>query len=113
MGIVQLIIFGIMFVIGLISVFSYYQDKGDMKRTQSSLLESLTSERILTGKEIDSMKKLYKINLDRNTPVYSLTGSVGYIVFETNGHGQKEWQIANVLIANKSIKILEKKRDFP
>ena len=109
MGVIQLIIFGIMFIVGLISVISYYQDKGDMKKTQSSILENLNHERILTGKEIESLKKLYKINLNRNTPVYSLTGSIGYIVFETNGQGQKEWQIANVLIANKSVKILEKK----
>ncbi len=108
MGTIQLILFVIMFIIGLISVVSYYKDKGQMKKTQSSLLEGLTSERGLTEKEVDEIKKTYKINLDRNTPVYSLTGSVGYIVFETNGHGQKEWQIANVLIANKSIKILEK-----
>ena len=108
MGILQLIIFGIMFVVGLISVISYYQDKGDMKKNQSSLLENLKHERVVTGKEIENIKKLYKINLDRNTPVYSLTGGVGYIVFETNGQGQKEWQIANVLIANKSVKFLEK-----
>lgn len=112
MGIIQLIIFVIIFIVGLISVISYYQDKGDMKRTQSSLLENLSHERVLTGKEIENIKKIYKINLDRNTPVYSLTGSVGYIVFETNGQGQKEWQIANILIANKSVKILEKKDIF-
>ncbi len=109
MGILQLIIFGIMFIVGLISVISYYQDKGDMKRTQSDILENLNHERVLTGQEIESIKKTYKINLDKNTLVYSLTGSVGYILFETNGQGQKEWQIANVLIANKSAKILEKK----
>ncbi len=109
MATIQLIVFAIMFVIGLISVVSYYQNKGDMKRTQSSLLEELSSERMLTGKEIDTIKKLYKINLENNTPVYSLTGSVGYILFETNGQGQKEWQIANILVANKSVKILEKK----
>ena len=109
MGTIQLIIFAIMFIIGLISVISYYQDKGEMKRTQSSLLETLSTERTLTGKEIDTIKKIYKIKLDRTTPVYSLTGSIGYILFETNGQGQKEWQIADILIANKSVKILSKK----
>ena len=109
MGVLQLIIFVIVFVVGIFSVISYYQDKGEMKRTQSILLENLSPERVLTGKEIESLKKLYKVDLERNTPVYSLTGSVGYIVFETNGQGQKEWQIADVLIANKSIKLLVKK----
>ena len=109
MGYIKLILFAIMLVVGIISVISYYQNKGDIKRTQSSILEDLTHDRVLTGREIDNLKKLYKIKLEQNTPVYSITGTVGYIVFETNGQGQKEWQIANVLIANKSAKILAKK----
>ncbi|MEP0213911.1 MAG: hypothetical protein ABJD66_11885 [Cellulophaga sp.] len=109
MGYIKLILFAIMLVVGIISIINYYQGKGDMKRTQASILENLTHDRVLTEKEIDSLKKLYKIKLERNTPVYSISGTVGYIVFETNGQGQKEWQIGGVIIANKSAKILAKK----
>jgi len=109
MGIINLILFAFMLIIGIISIVGYYQDKGEMKKTQSKILENLSSERILTEKEVALIKKVYKITLNNNTPVYSLTGSVGYIVLETNGNGQKEWLIDNVLIANKSIKILAKK----
>ena len=109
MGYIKLILFAIMLVVGIISVINYYQNKGDIKRTQASILENLSHDRVVTGREIDTLKKLYKINLDRNTPVYSITGTVGYIVFETNGQGQKEWQIGGVIIANKSAKILAKK----
>ncbi|TVZ08680.1 hypothetical protein JM80_1180 [Cellulophaga sp. RHA_52] len=109
MGYIKLILFAIMLVVGIISIISYYQGKGDMKKTQASILENLSHDRVLTQKETDTLKKLYKIKLEHNTPVYSISGTVGYIVFETNGQGQKEWQIGGVIIANKSAKILAKK----
>ena len=31
-----------------------------------SILENLSNERVLTEKEIENVKKLYKINLDKN-----------------------------------------------
>jgi hypothetical protein len=109
MGILTLIFFLIFLVVGIISMVSYSQSKGEMKTTQVNILENLKPERVLTANELEDMKRRYKLNLDSKTPVYSLTGGVGYIVLESNGAGRKEWLIADVLVAPKSATLLEKK----
>jgi hypothetical protein len=109
MGILNLIFFLIFLVEGIISMVSYSQSKGEMKTTQVNILENLKPERVLTANELEDMKRRYKLNLDSKTPVYSLTGGVGYIVLESNGAGRKEWLIADVLVAPKSATLLEKK----
>lgn len=108
MGLINLIVMLVVLVLGGIVLIGYFQDKGEMKITQTNILENLSPQRMLTGNERQNIKKLYKLNLPNNTPVYSLTGSVGYIVLETNGAGNKEWLIANVLVANKSAILLNK-----
>lgn len=109
MGIINLTISLVFLVVGIISMISYTQNKGEIKNTQTDILKNLSHERVLTANELEKINILYKLDLVGNTPVYSLTGGVGYIVLESDGGGRKEWLIANVLVANKSAKLLMKK----
>ncbi len=109
MGVINIIIFVVFLVISIISIVSYFQNKGAIKKTQTDILKNLKHERELTANEQEKVKKLYNLNLPNNTPVYSLTGGVGYILLEDEGGGRKEWLIANVLIANVSTNLLNKK----
>jgi len=109
MGVINLIVSVLFLIIAIVSIISYFQDKGGIKKTQTSILENLSYERVLTANELEKLNKLYKLDLASNTPIYSLTGCVGYIVLESNGGGRKEWLIADVLVANKSANLLMKK----
>jgi len=108
MEIVSLILGLIVATFSIISLISYFRNKGGLKKAQTSILENLSYERLITAHELEKLNKLYKLGLDSNTPIYSLTGSVGYVLLESNGGGVKEWLIADVLVANKSVNLLKK-----
>lgn len=107
------ILYGILLIgtviLSIVSLVSYFSNRGRAKKSHAEVLAELKPARQADYSDVERFKEVYKKDLTHGTPVFTYQGAVEYIGIEVNHAEQREYSIGDIRIHNASVHRMGKK----
>ncbi len=99
----------VVLVLSAVSVAMYFSNRSGLKKEHAEKIAELEPIRRMELSDVEKFHAAYRKKVPTGTPVYRVTGSVGYISIRTQGGESREYVIGGIRIASRSVTRLGKR----